>query len=212
MHHADAIEWLAARDTLPGASVITSLPDAAELPGLERAQWRQWFADAAALVCKRVCDGGIAIFFQTDVELPDGWVDKPSLIAQGAAQSDMTLLYHGIVCRLAPGTPRLGRAGYSHLLAYGRPERLNAAKPIMDVLANAGFEPSHKSMGVRACAHACRLVQTRTNTRTVIDPFCGHGTVLAVANALGLDAIGVDLSKRMCQRARRLQIDPSQLE
>jgi hypothetical protein len=30
--------------------------------------------------------------------------------------------------------------------------------------------------------------------------------VLAVANALGLDAIGVDLSARMCKRARSLSV------
>jgi hypothetical protein len=31
--------------------------------------------------------------------------------------------------------------------------------------------------------------------------------VLAVANALGMDAIGVDLSARMCRRARKLVIE-----
>jgi SAM-dependent methyltransferase len=50
------------------------------------------------------------------------------------------------------------------------------------------------------------VVRAQTTTRTVVDPFCGFGTVLAVANALGLDAIGVDRSKRMCQRARRLRL------
>ena len=34
---------------------------------------------------------------------------------------------------------------------------------------------------------------------TIVDPFCGWGTVLAVANTLGLDAVGVDLSARMCR-------------
>ena len=42
--------------------------------------------------------------------------------------------------------------------------------------------------------------------RTIVDPFCGYGTVLAVANALGMGAIGVDLSARMCKRARRLSV------
>jgi tRNA G10 N-methylase Trm11 len=42
-----------------------------------------------------------------------------------------------------------------------------------------------------------------------VDPFCGWGTVLAVANALGMDAVGVDLSARMCRRARVLDLkDP----
>ena len=61
-------------------------------------------------------------------------------------------------------------------------------------------------MGVLACVDACRFVLNETTTRTIVDPFCGWGTVLAVANALGLDAVGVDLSARMCKRARRLTI------
>jgi DNA modification methylase len=64
--------------------------------------------------------------------------------------------------------------------------------------------PGKKAMGVRACLEACRFVLEETPTRTVVDPFCGWGTVLAVANALGMDAVGVDLSLRMCRRARTL--------
>jgi DNA modification methylase len=45
-----------------------------------------------------------------------------------------------------------------------------------------------------------------TSTRVVVDPFCGSGTLLAVANALGLDAIGVDRSARACSAARRLVV------
>ena len=42
--------------------------------------------------------------------------------------------------------------------------------------------------------------------RTICDPFCGHGTVLAVANALGLSAIGVDLSRKRVRKARALRV------
>jgi tRNA G10 N-methylase Trm11 len=45
----------------------------------------------------------------------------------------------------------------------------------------------------------------------VVDPFCGHGTVLAVANALGLDALGVELSPRRCRAARALVVAASEL-
>ena len=46
------------------------------------------------------------------------------------------------------------------------------------------------------------LVRARRRRAPSSIPFCGWGTVLAVANALGLDAIGVDVSARMCRRAR----------
>jgi tRNA G10 N-methylase Trm11 len=41
------------------------------------------------------------------------------------------------------------------------------------------------------------------DARVVVDPFCGFGSILAAANAHGLDAIGVELSRRRAAKARR---------
>ena len=35
----------------------------------------------------------------------------------------------------------------------------------------------------------------------ILDPFCGHGTVLALANAWGLDAMGLDTHRKRCELA-----------
>jgi tRNA G10 N-methylase Trm11 len=40
----------------------------------------------------------------------------------------------------------------------------------------------------------------------VVDPFCGLGSALAVANALGMDAIGVELSRKRAEKARELKV------
>ena len=56
-------------------------------------------------------------------------------------------------------------------------------------------------MGSAACEVAVRFVAS-IGARAVVDPFCGLGSVLATANAHGLDAIGVELSKRRARRAR----------
>jgi tRNA G10 N-methylase Trm11 len=45
----------------------------------------------------------------------------------------------------------------------------------------------------------------------VFDPFCGVGTVLAVANALGLDALGVEKSRKRCEQARALTVTTAEL-
>jgi hypothetical protein len=207
VHHDDAIAWLIAQGRLEGSSIITSLPDLSELPALGFAGWRRWFEDAAALAMQSVGDDGVAIFFQSDIRYEGLWVDKGALVTAAAARAGARPLFHKIVCRKRPGTITRGRASYSHLLGFSRALRPSAANATADVLPDAGFAPGTKAMGVNACVDACRFILAETDSRTVVDPFCGFGTVLAVANALGLDAVGVDLSLRMCRKARSLRID-----
>ncbi len=63
-----------------------------------------------------------------------------------------------------------------------------------------------RATGVEACRVACKYLRDETSTRVVVDPFCGRGTILAVANALGFDAIGVDLGAKRCRVARNLVV------
>jgi hypothetical protein len=209
VHHAEAVAWLRAAGRLAGCSVVTSLPDVVEMPAFDLAAWTSWFVDAAALVAGAVPDDGVAIFFQSDVKRGGAWIDKGALVQRGAERAGTRLLFHKIVCRKPPGTVTFGRAAYSHLLGYSRGVRPRPERATADVIADAGFAPGTKSMGVNACLDACRFVLRETPTRTIVDPFCGYGTALAVANALGLDAVGVDLSARMCRKARTLVLPPT---
>jgi hypothetical protein len=207
VHQGDALAWLNEQGPLAGCSVVTSLPDISELPALAPEAWQRWFEDAATLVMSRVPDEGVAVFFQSDIKRAGLWVDKGALVARAAERAGTQLLFHKIVCRKPAGTTTFGRASYSHLLAFSRAVRPKPERATADVLPDTGFQPGTKAMGVAACVDACRLIKTETSTRTVVDPFCGYGTALAVANAMGLDAVGVDLSARMCQRARALTIE-----
>ena len=51
-----------------------------------------------------------------------------------------------------------------------------------------------------------RLNADTTPCRTVVDPFCGVGSMLAVANRHGLAAIGVEMSPSRAERARTLEL------
>jgi hypothetical protein len=206
VHHADALEWLAGGPRA-GTSVITSLPDLSELPALDLPGWQRWFQAAATACLAAVPPEGVATFFQSDIRRGGRWIDKGQLVAEAAAAAGFQLLAHKIVCRKPAGTRTFGRASFSHMLTFARGLHPPADAYTADVLPDAGFRPGEKAMGVAACVDACRFVLRGTTTRTVLDPFCGFGTVLAVANALGLDAIGVDLSTRMCRKARALVLD-----
>jgi hypothetical protein len=207
VHNADAMVWLQAQGKLVGASIVTSLPDVSELPHLGLDAWRRWFEDAAALVMECTSDQGVAIFFQSDIKHGGFWIDKGALVSRAAERARMSCLFHKIVCRKPPGSSSFGRATYAHMLGFARGQPRRQKQERVDVLPDGGFQPGTKSMGVHACLDACRFVKAETTTRTVVDPFCGWGTVLAVANALGLDAVGVDIAPRMCRRASKLQIE-----
>ena len=127
---------------------------------------------------------------------------------QRAAEAEgRSLLWHKIVCRRPPGTISHGRASYSHLLCFAHAPRANVTHPGPDVLPDAGYKPWSKAMGVDACRLACRFLREETETKLVVDPFCGHGTALAVANHYGFDALGIELSTRKVRAAKRLVLD-----
>ncbi|HEX6764012.1 MAG TPA: hypothetical protein VF103_01015 [Polyangiaceae bacterium] len=201
---ADAFEWLAGNPAEPGTSVVTSLPDRSELPRLEFEAWRGFFVAAARAVLEWIPEDGVAMFHQSDIRFRGAWIDKSYLVQRAADELGATLVFHKIVCRAPPGTPSNGRASYSHLLCFSKRSRFVPSVPGPDVLADAGYMSWSKATGERACALACRFLIDETETRVVVDPFCGRGTVLAVANAFGFSAIGVDSSARACRAARRL--------
>lgn len=205
--HAEALAWLDANPAEPGSSVITSLPDVSEVSALDFEGWRGFFVGAARRILRWIPSDGVAIFFQSDIRHHGVWVDKGYLIARAAEEEGASLVWHKIVCRMAPGVPTQGRASYSHMLCLSRGPRAHPRRPSPDVLPDAGFKPWSRAMGVEACRLACRYLLDETTTRIVVDPFCGHGTALAVANALGLDAVGVDVGARKCRAARSLVID-----
>lgn len=205
---ADARLWLQQNAPRATDAVVTSLPDVSELPGLgEGAEgWKRWFVDAAAQLLCWTPEGMPTIFFQSDVRHQGEWLDKAFLVQLAAQRVGARMTFHKIVCRHPPGTLTQGRASYSHLLAFTLGALLIPKRPSADVLPDAGEMPWSRAMGTRACAAACRFLLQETAARRVVDPFCGKGTVLAVANALGLDALGVELSGKRCRAARKLSI------
>ncbi|EPX64309.1 hypothetical protein D187_005443 [Cystobacter fuscus DSM 2262] len=206
VHCADALAWLEAQGVLEGCSLITSMPDVSEFPTLTLAEWKDWFVRTAALVLSRCPDEGVTIFYQTDIKKDGTWVDKGYLVQKAAEQQGHALLWHKVVCRAPAGQTTFGRPAYSHLLCFSRDVRADLSRSTPDVLPQAGEVTWTRGMGVEACLAACRYVLENTSTRRIVDPFCGHGTVLAVANDLGLDAVGVELSRKRAKKARALRM------
>lgn len=204
VHHMDAIKWLKEKNVLEGCSIITSLPDISEFPKLSLGEWKKWFVDTAVLVLSKCSEEGIVVFYQTDLKKDGVWVDKSFLCQKAAEQIGFQLVAHKIICRAPVGVNTNNKPGYSHLVCFSKSPYPEITKSFADVLPEAGETSWARGMGAKACMLACQMVMDHTTTRTVVDPFCGHGTILAVANYLNLDAIGIEHKLKYSKKASEL--------
>lgn len=206
VHHTDALTWLAEHPAHPGCSLIASMPDVTEW-GVTLAVWEARFVEAARLCLEATPPDGITVFFQTDARTENGWVSKGGLVLRVAAELGVPVLWHKMVLQRPPNTPLHARAGFSHLLAFSRTVRIPRSHASPDVLPDRGKIPWSHSMGTRAAVRALRDIKAfAPATHTILQPFCGIGTVLALANAHGFDAIGVELNRRRVEQARILTL------
>jgi hypothetical protein len=104
-------------------------------------------------------------------------------------------------------TVRGRMSSYVHLLCFSRDHVMNGGWLTPDLLPHRGRMLWKRGMGLRAAEAAIRYIALHVpHCHTVLDPFCGSGSSLAMANVFGLHAIGVDHSRKRCQQAVSIDI------
>ena len=208
VHCEDALEWLLNSPVLEESSLIASMPDMSEFHGYTFALWKEWFVKTATLVLSRTPDKGVTIFYQSDIKIDGAWVDKGYLCQKAAESLGHELLWHKIVCRVRPGKITFGRPAYSHILCFSKEARIfDLSHSSPDVIPDIGEKTWERGMGLEACLLIGKFIAEQTTTKTLIHPFCGQGAMLAVANRLGLSAIGIERSPKRAELARLLQVN-----
>ena len=202
----DAIAWLEAKGVQMGCSFVTSMPDISEFPGYSLNDWKTWFIQTAKLVLSRCASDGVTIFYQSDIKVNGTWVDKGYLCQQAAESLGHDLLWHKIICRSPAGIATFGRPSYSHMLCFSKELKVDISKSTADVIPDLGDKTWQRGMGLEACLIAAKFIAEQTTTKTMINPFCGEGSMLAAANTCGLDAIGIERSPKRAEKARTLKI------
>ena len=101
-----------------------------------------------------------------------------------------------------------GRPSYSHMLCFSKNVRADLSKSTADVIPDLGEKTWVRGMGLEASLMASQFVKRHTSSHTLINPFCGEGSVLAAANHSGLNAVGIERSPKRCQKARNLLVAP----
>ena len=207
VHAADALQWLPANPLPLDAAVLTSLPDVVEFRHRDTQRWREWFLAAAELVVRSTPPTSAVVFYQTDVKRDGVWIDKAFLVQQAAAAAGARLLWHKVVCRAPAGQTTFARPGYAHLLCFSHTLRDAIEDATPDVLPELGGMTWARAMGLAAVRTAVAWLRDRAGARCLVDPFCGVGTALAVANAMGLRAIGVERNAGRAEKARQLRVE-----
>lgn len=199
---ADALIWL--RQECPPCSIVASPPDEAELGcGIE--EWLAFYSEALDAIFGALGDGCPAVIYATDRKADGRWHSKADLIIRRAEAAGVRLLWHKIVLRRGEGKTDIHRPGYSHLLAFGG-EGVRPGKATPDVF-DRGAMAYPNAMGM-AAAHMAIEFAGRSGV-PLVDPFCGRGTVPAMADALGFDAIGVDIDPAQCRYAEAMRLRPA---
>ena len=194
----DAIPWLETQKKLD--SIVTSIPEMDEVK-LSFKEYVPFFRNAARLCLEAVKDKGYCIFLQTDRKYK-GWVDKSYLISDEAQKLGIRMIWHKIALRTEVGKADIFRPTYSHMLCYSKDGLIGI--PVTDVVQR-GEVTYANGFGIDAVALVIQFLK-KHNIKTVTDPFVGSGTVVAVANAMGLNGIGVDIDKKQCIKAKALEI------
>jgi hypothetical protein len=202
----DALNWLNSSEIDPDSSFVASLPDISEFPNFTLGEWKEWFISAAKLIMSRCPDEGVSIFYQSDIKLQGVWIDKAYLCQKAAEEMGLNLLWHKIICRAPVGIATFGKPSFSHLLCFSKKVQVRIEKSTADVLPEMGDKTWQRGMGLETCLSVARFIVEETNCTKLINPFCGHGSMLAAANVYGLDAIGIERSPKRAQKARLLKI------
>lgn len=226
----DAVEWLRSSDELFEGGIFTGIPDISDIPELAQiedareksAQYIDWFKDVVGHIFRRLADGQYAVFSQTDAKIIDSrgclisWVDKSHLCSTAASLHGCSLMWHKIALNtevtaasdapqgLDPAYVSQFRPAYTHLLCYGK----NISSPFRigqfrtpDVIAR-GAMTWQKATGMEACVLGVAFLLNVARCSVLLNPFCGHGTILAVANYFRLRAIGLEILPSRAKQAR----------
>eukprot|EP01040_Poterioochromonas_malhamensis_P012839 gene12839-14067_t len=165
------------------------------------------------------------------------WIDKSHLASVAADRSNCTLMWHKLVLTSKDMNKRsTGRPSYSHLVCYVKnapldPSPLSSSFGKILTIEEATkhritHRTSHfaipdifyrgemlwtKGLGLDCCYAGVMFLKEVGQADCILDPFCGYGTILAMANAVGVNAKGVEISPSRCKKSQKLTITEEQL-
>lgn len=200
----DIFNWFN-HDASNDCSFVASMPDYSEFPNYSIKEWKNWFEDCAEKIIEHTSINEFSIFYQSDIKKDGVWIDKSYLIMKAAEKMNSELLWHKIIARVPPGKVTFGRPAYSHILCFSKAYKLDPANSSADVIPHMGDKTWERGMGSAACIMITEFLKQHSETQKVINPFCGMGSFVAVADAYDLNVVGIERSKKRAIESEQLK-------
>ncbi len=195
---ADSRIWL--KENKGHMIIITSLPDMDEV-NLSLGEWIDWVGEISDALCDSLDDNGIIFFYQTDRKYKGSIIDKKTLISRSFIDNGFNEVMSKIVLRQKINTVALFRPAYTNLFAFSK--KLKSGRPTPDVI-DSGIMLYNDAMGFNAVKICIDYIRLQKIDNPVVDPFCGAGSVMKVANDNGFDAVGVDILEEMITKSENI--------
>lgn len=203
----DAIKWLNEYSIDDKSSMVASMPDYSEFPELKIHEWKEWFINTAKLIIEKTHEDQVSVFYQSDIKHNGVWVDKSYLIMKAAESAGVELLWHKMICRVPAGMVTFGRPSYSHIICFSKKLKIDVQKSTADIIPTMGEKIWERGMAPEACVLISKFIKNETTSNTIINPFCGMGSMLAVANSFDLNAIGIERGTKRARTAEKIQFN-----
>ncbi len=202
----DVNSWFVNNQLTSKSSIVASIPDISEFQGISVQEYRSTFINFAKLFLEKTPDDMVTIFYQSDIKIDGIWLDKSYLCQRAAEEIGSSLLWHKMIARVRPGFATFGRPAYSHIVAFSKKKKLLDLKSSTpDILPLMGEKQWERGMGLNAMLLIVEFLKKEIAADTLVNPFCGHGGILAVANAYELNAIGIERSEKRARISRDVQ-------
>ena len=197
----DVFEWLKQNPLENGTSVVASMPDFSEFSNTTLDEYKKIFTEMAEKILLATPINDVTIFYQSDIKVDGRWIDKGFLVQKAAEAKGHSLLWHKMICRVPPGMTTFGRPSYTHILAFSQNFTLDPKDSTADILPQMGEKLWERGMGAKGAMMMAKFIKEKVGSHTLVNPFCGMGSLLAVGNAYGLNVKGIERSPKRLKNA-----------
>lgn len=198
---ADSTEWMKQLKNNSLDVIVTGIADQSELD-ITMDAYKHWVRDTLSSFFQKVSPKGYIVLVFTDRRHDGQLFSKAQVAFEVAKQAQFKTLWHKIIPVTEIGKViNLGRhIGFSHLLCFSQNGRPGYASPDILTPGPRAWKNGFTQVTIEFIVNY--LLQVMPD-KVLVDPFCGHGDLLAYAKSKGIRVFGIDINQKVVDIAKK---------